>query len=720
MSTLRHIQRAVFLCMALLAGMLATPLQAAQADNTALDELARDTERAEAIRAVKKLQHAYSQYAQYGLWSDLGALFARDGEWIWGDTTVTGPAAITAHHTDKVGGGRAGLPEGVVNSLFVDVPLVNLSVDGKTAQARWYGIHMLGGAADARWESGTFQNDYVLEDGVWKIARLHFHPQFGGPYEQGWKTFASPLPRVPYHFRTEAEAGTPIPPPSGPAPRTRATLASLEKRIDTLNAEDAARNLQNAYGYYVDRKMWDDVTDLFTADGVLELGGIGLYDGPANIRRALERHGPAGLKEGQLHDHPLFDTNIEISADGMEAQLRGLELGMLGDYSSGTAHWAVSVFVNRFVKQDGVWKIREMRVFPLLKTDFYQGWGKSRIGVETPEQRFAPNRPLPAADAGANLIPAFLPHPVTGREASYPRGARVAAKSRLLPAPAAPKAQPVAGSTDERIAEARRRLALSMAWDGAANITAAYTHYIDDSQWTSMGAIFARNGNKQVPFNGYYIGPERIAHRPGARPAPNGTNPGNGGWHWLMQPVIHVAPDGRSAKMRTRLFHPLPTATGGMMEGGMYPNNQAVLEDGVWKLWTITIDEPYFTGRWPTGWARPAPPAPPRGAAAGAPGAAAGAPRGGGGAGSAPATPPLPGAILYPPNISNALLGRRMEGFVGGTGEPVRWPGLLPMWFHYKNPVSGREPERYWPNCATCEYAPGTSMDQYGYLLPET
>src|SRR5690606_30026480 len=199
----RSFQRLGFFWAALLGAWLAVPtLQAAQAAAPgALDELARDTERAEAIRAVRKLQHAYSHYAQYGLWNDLGALFAREGEWIWGDRSLRGPAAIAAHQLETVGGGKAGLPEGVMNSLFVDVPLINLSVDGRRAQARWYGLHMLGGGDDARWESGTFQNDYVLEDGVWKIARLHFHPQFGGPYADGWRSFASPLPRVPYHFR---------------------------------------------------------------------------------------------------------------------------------------------------------------------------------------------------------------------------------------------------------------------------------------------------------------------------------------------------------------------------------------------------------------------------------------------------------------------------------------------------------------------------------------
>ncbi len=72
----------------------------------------------------------------------------------------------------------------------------------------------------------------------------------------------------------------PIPAPVDPAPKTKATLAGLEQRIMVMNASDKARNLQNAYGYYLDQKMWDDVTDLFTSDGVLELGGVGLYDGP--------------------------------------------------------------------------------------------------------------------------------------------------------------------------------------------------------------------------------------------------------------------------------------------------------------------------------------------------------------------------------------------------------------------------------------------------------
>jgi hypothetical protein len=687
-------------------------VHAADSDAGSLDALARDTERAESLRAVKNLQYAYSQYAQFGLWDEVGALFASDGQTIWGDKTVIGPAQIAKYNRDTFGGGKTGLPMGAVNTLLIEVPLANLSVDGNSATVRWYGMHLRGGGADARWESGTFENEYVKEQGVWKISRLHFFPQFGGLYEAGWKALANPLPLVPYHFKSEAVAGTPLPPASGVAPKSKASLPSLEQRIAVLNAQDQARNLQNAWGYYIDRKMWDDVTDLFTADGVLELGGIGVYEGPASIRRALQRDGKAGPTNGQLNDHPLFDTLVEISADGNEAQVRGIDLGMLGDFSKGTAWWSVSVFSNRLVKQGGVWKIREMRITPVMKTDYQLGWGKSQIVDAQPAKEFAPDRAATAIPAGQLVIPAFLKHPVTGKQAAYPAGAKVVSRDRLLKPLRADKSE-TRGSTEARIAEARRKLAMSAAYEGAANMTASYTYYIDDSQWTSMGAIFAQKGAKQVPFNGYYIGPERIAHRPGAAPAVNGKTPGNGGWHWLMQPVIHVAADGRSAKMRSRLFHPLPSGTGGSMEGGMYPNNQAVLENGVWKLWTVTIDEPYFTSQFPHGWSRTPPP---RAAPAAAPRPAAAA----GAAPAAPAAPRPSGAELYPPDIPQNLLGRRMEGFVGGTGEAIRWPGQLPMWFHYKNPVSGRVPERYWPNCGTCEYAPQTSMDKHGYLLPET
>ena len=74
----------------------------------------------------------------------------------------------------------------------------------------------------------------------------------------------------------------------------------------------------------------------------------------------------------------------------------------------------------------------------------------------------------------------------------------------------------------------------------------------------------------------------------------------------------------------------------------------------------------------------------------------------------------------YRPDVPISELGVLQEHFRGGTGEPWEWPKILPMWWGYKNPVSGRQPELFLPDCVPCDYAPQMSMTKHGYLLPPT
>src|SRR5262249_29048334 len=149
--------------------------------------------------------------------------------------------------------------------------------------------------------------------------------------------------------------------------------------------------------------------------------------------------------------------------------------------------------------------------------------------------------------------------------------------------------------------------------------------------------------------------------------------------HLRTQPVILVASDGRSSSIRTRLFQPGSSRTNASgFSGGMY-NDQAILENGSWKLWSVAIDEPYFS--WSAATA-PARGTPQRG----------GTPQGGGTPQRGGATPqvgatPQRGAgttsSSYPPDIPLAVLGERERGFRGGSGDVIAWPSILPMWFHY-------------------------------------
>ncbi|MFD2422742.1 nuclear transport factor 2 family protein [Amycolatopsis pigmentata] len=636
----------------------------------AIDALARDVERLESLREVKDVQRAYAQFSQFGQWEAMAALFAEDGELRWGEEIATGREAIAAW-LEADAGAMDGRTPGTLHTEIVDQPLVNLSADGRTAKGRWHGMRFLGdGKGRARIQGGLHENDYVLENGRWRIAALRYHPQYEGDYTTGWTNVGDDgIPITPPHFTLD-ESGVPIPPPSGPAPRTTASAAELAERIARLNDEDEVRNLQAVYGYYVDRKMWSDVVDLFADGAVVRIDGAGVHTGPDGVRRAMERMGAEGLSHGELNDRPIFDLIVEIRPGGQEAIACGFEIGMLGNADKREGSWEFSVFRNLFVKDGGLWKLKELHITPLLAADYFQGWGD---GGTTPETE--------------RVVPEFLE--VTRKRDESGTGATEGS----------------ADPSEEELADLRRRLARSEAWDGTENVSAAYGFYIDDMQWPEMAGIFAVNGNKSSPFAGYYFGRERIlgaanAFYKGSRPAD--FRRARISYHWRTQPVIMVSHDGRSANLRTRLFQPrtsqtvTPDFTG--FAGGMYPNDQAVLEDGIWRLWSLTIDEHYFNSpTWEGGWAmaedRPA---------------------------GSPNPPPSRLLEIYPPDVKLTELGKRQEGFRGGGGTTIDWPGIPPMWFGYRNPVSGRVPELYWPDCVTYRLRPESSMTAHGYQLPPT
>src|SRR5262249_1247656 len=99
-------------------------------------------------------------------------------------------------------------------------------------------------------------------------------------------------------------------PPPAPdlTPRLAKALArvqSIDARAERVQDIDELRNLQAAFGYYVDKALWDDVVDLFADNGTMELGLNGVYAGKNSIRKYLYSltGGKAGLRPGELNNH---------------------------------------------------------------------------------------------------------------------------------------------------------------------------------------------------------------------------------------------------------------------------------------------------------------------------------------------------------------------------------------------------------------------------------
>jgi len=239
-------------------------------------------------------------------------------------------------------------------------------------------------------------------------------------------------------------------------------------------------------------------------------------------------------------------------------------------------------------------------------------------------------------------------------------------------------------------------LARSAAYDGVANISATYGYYVDDSNAAGWANTMATRGFKETPFAGYHIGRERLI---AARVRGKGPEKQAGiSYHWLLQPMVLVSEDGRSATGRFRLFQPRTGKTVGkegdflaaQFWGGMY-HDRYVLEDGSWRIWELTLDEPYIVPvAWKDGvWAKSKDPATPRAFA--------------------------PNADV---DVPIKQLVRREQHFWGGTGAQLQWPSILPMWFTYTNPVSGRVPEFHQPDCVPCGLRPDLALSKNGYQEP--
>jgi SnoaL-like domain len=633
-----------------------------------VDRLDALTQRVEAVSAIKRLQHAYGHYSELGLWHDFADLFADTGigHYTQGALDREG---IRALFMKDVGGGQLGLADGRIYPHISMQPVVTLAADGQSGRGRWHIMAMLGGyERSASWAGGVYENEYVRENGIWKFKDVRYLPQYSGRYDDaGWTATRQP---APFHFDA-SRVGKPIldvsPPASAPAPPTVAALAKrvpdIAARAQRLSDEIEITNLQHAYGYYVDRKMWDDVADLFATDGTMEIGLQGVYAGRTSIRRGL---GSMGLAEGEINDHIHLQTIVTVMPDGT-ARARGTEIGMTGPPTPvgfgeagtprGRALWTQSIYENAFVKQGGVWKFKTMHVYPRFIVDAEKGWAKDAQPAPGPSREYPPDRPPTETYEiypRFHIAPLHFDHPVTGRPPQYPEGIRLGGQA-LPAAAAAGKPAPAVVKTEAALASLLAATELSVerskAYHASENLATAYGYYIDEFAWDETADIFSRDGSKELSYVGTYVGRERIRQSLKLR-YPNPKSPDFLTLHQVVQPVIHVSADARTAKIRARLFQMGgPSGGEGSWVSGIYENT-SVDEGGTWKLSGMDLD---YVWRAPSrgGWVRVKTP---------------------------PVAPEVTMVRDFPPD-------RPLRGSIAAPFPKVH---VVP--FHYSNPVSGRVP----------------------------
>ena len=154
-------------------------------------------------------------------------------------------------------------------------------------------------------------------------------------------------------------------------------LARLSSEVDRLEGARAVRKLQRAYGYYLDRGLWDEAADLFADDGTLEAGMDGVYVGKARILQYLQRDGGGrpGLAYGQLNERLQLQPEVDVAPDGLSAKGRWRDMAMLGHFQK-DAFWGDGIEENSYVKDGGVWKIKSLHLYVNFLAPFAGGWSR--------------------------------------------------------------------------------------------------------------------------------------------------------------------------------------------------------------------------------------------------------------------------------------------------------------------------------------------------------
>lgn len=582
-------------------------------------------------KAIRRLQRAYGYYLDKGMGDRIGDLFSNRPDAsveLAGSGVYVGQDRIREVYAAEAGP----LAEGELANHMILQGVVHVAEDGASARGRWRGLIQTGiHLESADWAEGPYENQYVKEDGVWQFHKVRWYATVLAPYDPGWHRGPQPLPGpvegnppdreptdvyqsfpsahlAPYHYpnpvtgpraepsQPQREAGADLAPAIPDLRDAWERLRRVEARAARVRDVNQIENLQKTYGYYLDKMLWDQVADLFAGDGTMEIGPSGVYEGTASIRAYLYSlsGGVQGPVEGELYEHMQLQPIITVAPDGQTARGRWRAFMQLGTHGQGTGGtWGEGVYENLYRKEDGVWKISSLRFYPNFLAPYEGGWmnaSRERVDSYAMGRGVEPDRPPsgPYASYPEYFVPPF----------HY--GAEVASIAEPLVSGSGVEGDLAA--LDARIANEGAAVGLLEDADAIENLSGIYGFYVDMNMQDDIADLFNEEGVVEILGRGVFVGIDRVRqymHNLSAV-GPQENRLFN---HMHLQPVIHVAPDGRSARARSRLFVMFGIFPAAAQWGAGIYENEFVKEDGVWKIDYLHGYQTFYTA-YEAGWAR--------------------------------------------------------------------------------------------------------------------
>ncbi len=205
----------------------------------------------------------------------------------------------------------------------------------------------------------------------------------------------------------------------------RAQIAELRDALGILQDKDEIQELQFAYGFFLDNRMFREIADLFATNGAwIEIGGRGRYFGQERIHRFLLEvlgEGRWGLLKDEVINHVQQQMIITVASNRRRAQARA-RAEVQGNSPPGTPTFLLAdgIYENEYIREKGKWKILSIRV----TMTFYAALERQRVSFQTApvSASFPPDAPSqPVARGLGRQFNAFhFKHPITGETLRTP------------------------------------------------------------------------------------------------------------------------------------------------------------------------------------------------------------------------------------------------------------------------------------------------------------
>lgn len=157
--------------------------------------LTHEVTRLRDVEAIRTLHFTYGYCMDKWLFREIVDLFAEDCELRFLNGIWRGKAGARRLYSWTEG--AYGPRDGMLAEHVIAQDIVHVAPDRSRAWGRFRALLQIGAheayAQDfpqsftqAFWEAGIHENEYVLENGVWKIALFNYRLTFQAPYEGGW------------------------------------------------------------------------------------------------------------------------------------------------------------------------------------------------------------------------------------------------------------------------------------------------------------------------------------------------------------------------------------------------------------------------------------------------------------------------------------------------------------------------------------------------------